>query len=755
MAMSDHPHNKDNDNDDDVSSDLERTAHLTHCLTSHVQHATTVMSSLTTTTTTTTTTTSSGSSPSGTGGAEALTASPSSSSSSNTTTAALPSCQTSLPPDTEYATFVLQLAPRIRRVEMELIRALTVQLEYQLVKWKSIAGVRSGTAPSSKADIVTHTATDHSEPSLSSTTRWLLEVGAVIRAFMILGRGKDVERLLARLCVVPLLNLSMGRLDEGGGRGECTGLSSWLNQVCVEVCRTWGPLLRYALSVLDPHCDSLDLITGGVWVPLVSALTSSDVGIQMAIFSPGIASILQSNYTVLEKFVAHLSQRLLTEEWDDGNNNNNNTDAAMLLDTPSLSSPWEALYYFPSLTAQSIQDAQNRIYAHPKTHDFNKKWNLPIYYQLRFGECCQRLNKAIDATTKEGWLTPVFTGTNNAGSAREVGLELPLFLELYDVLLFLWRPDVVLVPLTNRLLRGATQLVGRVVLFCQDGMEGTLRFGDATPAAMTGSESGGATVAQESSSDQSGPSMPSSTTSRPLWSWAENEQDVAVVAWELHVLEMALRRPYVDAVCQAIVSPNVDEPSSTHSAELIALVTEVLEDAAQLIVPLVDSAWNDIIVKLLTAKCSGPLAVVKGVAATYRMTNRPPPTQASPFVATVLRPLKEFNQEFAKRTPDRVGARWKHQIVATVADRYAAAVEDLLATVQRTEVALSSRRARRVTSGGMSDGEKVKLQLYLDCVRFAESVAEVGVDPTTVRGLSQLTSLTAEGGDFAQRISDT
>jgi hypothetical protein len=50
----------------------------------------------------------------------------------------------------------------------------------------------------------------------------------------------------------------------------------------------------------------------------------------------------------------------------------------------------------------------------------------------------------------------------------------------------------------------------------------------------------------------------------------------------------------------------------------------------------------------------------------------------------------------------------------------------------------------------MSDGEKVKLQLYLDCLTFSQSVLEVGVDPATVIGLSKLRDLTAEGEQLRQ-----
>jgi hypothetical protein len=71
---------------------------------------------------------------------------------------------------------------------------------------------------------------------------------------------------------------------------------------------------------------------------------------------------------------------------------------------------------------------------------------------------------------------------------------------------------------------------------------------------------------------------------------------------------------------------------------------------------------------------------------------------------------------------------------------------------KRTEEALKSRKARRPVGGSssstiiqMSDGEKVKLQLFLDFEMFRKHVNDVGVEPTTVIGLFKLNELTEEG----------
>ena len=172
------------------------------------------------------------------------------------------------------------------------------------------------------------------------------------------------------------------------------------------------------------------------------------------------------------------------------------------------------------------------------------------------------------------------------------------------------------------------------------------------------------------------------------------------------------------------------------------LIGEVMVEAAQDISPVVDTVWNEIIVNILTAKCTAPLSAVKGVAATYRMTNRPPPTQASPFVGTILRSLQEFDMTFSSRTPSYLGSLWKKTIVDTIADLYSTAVAELIETVQRTEEALKNRKVRRAAAGGMSDGEKVRLQLFLDQQAFSRSIKDVGIDPSSIDGMKKLISLT-------------
>ena len=100
----------------------------------------------------------------------------------------------------------------------------------------------------------------------------------------------------------------MGKLDEGGARGQCTGLFSLLDDLACTIAKKFGSVLRGSIEIFDvstlnaaqlfpSDSDTLmdvdvDLVSAGVWLPL-AATFMSDTSIQMAVFSPGIATILQ------------------------------------------------------------------------------------------------------------------------------------------------------------------------------------------------------------------------------------------------------------------------------------------------------------------------------------------------------------------------------------------------------------------------------------------------------------------------------
>ena len=643
----------------------------------------------------------------------------------------------------EKSRFLAKLAPRIRRLESDTAKCLVSTLEELLVR------VRTLMEDDNDNNEGQYDTTYNKQQRKSQHDDLLLMIGHCLRGLALLGKGADAESAFARVAIMPIIRskLSMGKLDEGGSRGECAGLFFLLDGIANTVSTQYGSILRSSESMFTNETGNaggskasssssmmeVDLVTGGVWVPVATALMA-DPGIKMAIFSPGIANVLQANYSALDTFLSELANSLLlqcAQGSSDEDVNQEEEEEKTSIETGDLSH----LYYRPTIKANAIERAQTRLYAHPTTVEFSKRWNLPIYYQLRFAEFCKRLDKAVEGVCREGWTADVFTGDAKDGKkiSDTFGFELPFFFELYDILLSMWKPDVYLRPLTHRFLRGAMQLIGRVLAFAKEGADGKIQFG-------------GTDKSEEADSE----SDPSETVvATPAYFWNERVEDVAVVAWELTIFETCLTHDYLDSVANTVCPNDKESRQSTHNSsseleEIRSLASDVLMESSQEFSPFVSHSWNKLIVDRLTKQCCIPLTAVKGVAATYRMTNRPPPTQASPFVGSILRPLKEFDATFSSRTPPQIGDKWKQQIVGAISSKYSLAVEDLIATVKRTEEALKSRKTRKMMVGGMSDGEKVKLQLLLDYRQYKTDVDELDLETDSIEGLVKLNQLTLE-----------
>jgi len=661
----------------------------------------------------------------------------------------------------EKSRFLMKLAPRIRRLESDTAKCLVGRLESLLTKVRHLTEEENDgdddRANDDDVDADERRESSHTEQLEAERRRrirnsLLLTISSCLRGLALLRKGPDAESAFARVAIMPILRskLSMGRLDEGGSRGECAGLFFLLDDVATTVKDMYGPILRASEGMFANDDDganrtskmAVDLVTCGVWVPVATALMA-DPGIKMAIFSPGIANVLQANYSALDTFLSELAGNLLARPPSPSSGGDGEEEEKTGGDRDL--GDFSHLYYEPDLDFGAVERAQSRLYEHPTTVDYYKRWNLPIYYQLRFAEFCKRIDRALELVREEGWQAEAYTGEEAEGKkiGETLGFELPVFLELYDGLLSMWKSNVFLRPLTHRFLRGAVQLVGRVLAFVREGLEGEIEFG--------GSVAGGV----EGRSEGTGEGDDATTTLEriadvPGYFWNERVEDIAVVTWELTILDTCMSRDYLDTIADTVCPSDEESRRSTHNSpveldEMRLLASEVLAESSRGIPPLVSHSWNVLIVDNLTSRCCAPLSAVKGVAATYRMTNRPPPAQASPFVSTILRPLQEFDEAYASRTPPQIGDGWKRRVIESVSEKYAVAVEELIATVKRTEEALKSRKTRRMMAGGMSDGEKVKLQLFLDHREFESHVVEgLGVDAEGIGGLVKLRKLTEE-----------
>ena len=114
----------------------------------------------------------------------------------NNPQSSLPNLRAPLPNDTDKAQFLMKLAPRIRRLEADTVKALTATLEEVLGQMKS----RKEDEREHQQQQVGSSLDDAA--SAEAEERDLLMIGHCLRGLALLGRGKEAEGAFARVAIM-------------------------------------------------------------------------------------------------------------------------------------------------------------------------------------------------------------------------------------------------------------------------------------------------------------------------------------------------------------------------------------------------------------------------------------------------------------------------------------------------------------------------------------------------------------------------
>ena len=168
----------------------------------------------------------------------------------------------------------------------------------------------------------------------------------------------------------------------------------------------------------------------------------------------------------------------------------------------------------------------------------------------------------------------------------------------------------------------------------------------------------------------------------------------------------------------------------------------------------------------VVSRCAAALGQLKGITATFRMTNKPMPVKPSHFVNGVLAPLLRFAESDALRNgvSKNAKARVIEVTVSGVCDAYAAAAKDLVVSVKKTEASLRrlKRRDDAAAEGSVSpenqpagsgepapsDSEKIRRQVKLDAEEFGRHVGKIGFDVSRSEAFARLWEIAGEGEPF-------
>ncbi|KAI6682729.1 hypothetical protein NL676_028642 [Syzygium grande] len=325
--------------------------------------------------------------------------------------------------------------------------------------------------------------------------------------------------------------------------------------------------------------------------------------------------------------------------------------------------------------------------------EFMKQWNIGVYFSLRFQEIAGALDSALMTTS----LVPLQNLSPDEGS-----LTLKQSVTLLDSLKACWRDDVLILSCSDKFLRLSLQLISRYSNWLSSGLA-SRKMGAMGP--HPGCE----------------------------WAITALPDDLIYVIHDVRLLAREVCGDYLGLVLRLL---------SSCSAEVHDSVKDSILQGGKSLNDIVPSIINAI-VEALVEKSVEDLRQLKGITATYRMTNKPLPVRHSPYVAGVLRPLKTFldgERANAYLTTD-VRNELLLSAATEVTGRYNELASDLVNVARKTESSLqrirqgAQRRAGAssdVSEQNVSDTDKICMQLFLDIQEYGRNLSVLGVEAADI-----------------------
>lgn len=334
---------------------------------------------------------------------------------------------------------------------------------------------------------------------------------------------------------------------------------------------------------------------------------------------------------------------------------------------------------------------------HVATVELTRKFNLPIYFQLRVQEISKKLDAALPSAG-----TPISMHLQEAGQTQLFIADLcpPQLLTqpavvLAEAVTRCFSPSVFLRPLASRFLRLAFQTVGRFTAFLQQ---------------LVGQLSADLDPPQECfAADAAALQLHLDLSLLVEWLSTSFESELGSLLALPHAHELRTE-------CAAAWREGVDALRASNEALFVALVRQ----HAQV--------------------CAAPLKQVRGIPALYRMTGKPHPTAPSSFVSQVFEPLAPMLPTVERARAD-VRSLWARGVAEAVTSEYVSLTVGTLEKVANDEKALRRHIASKrggATAEAEADSDKIRSQLCLDVNAYGVQLAGLGVVPQTLAQFDEL-----------------
>ncbi|XP_078437582.1 oligomeric golgi complex subunit-like protein [Wolffia australiana] len=317
--------------------------------------------------------------------------------------------------------------------------------------------------------------------------------------------------------------------------------------------------------------------------------------------------------------------------------------------------------------------------------DFMKQWNIGVCFSLRFQEIAGNLDSSLQEPNI------------SSSQVDDKGLILKQSKALLESLEACWKDDILVFSCSDKFLKLFLQLISRYSHWLASGLE-----------------------ARKASS-------PSNAVQHSDWATSAIPEDFIYVIHDVNYLADKVKNDFLDDILRLLRSC---------SPELLTLVQQSVLEGGRDLEGLMPSLL-DAIIDSIVDKSSEEFKHLKAITATYRMTMKGPPVRPSPYVSSLLRPIKVFlNGERIKYLTLDARAQFLSSAALKLTSRYCDMVTELVDTVKKTESSLQRIRqtAQRrggpssdPSDGGVSNTDKLCMQFFLDVQEYGRELAELGV----------------------------
>ncbi|XP_063163280.1 conserved oligomeric Golgi complex subunit 2 [Candoia aspera] len=368
------------------------------------------------------------------------------------------------------------------------------------------------------------------------------------------------------------------------------------------------------------------------------------------------------------------------------------------------------------------QASVKRLRLHPSYQSFNDKWNLPVYFQIRFREIAGALEAALSDGLEEA----------PAGSSYCLLATHMTWASLQKC----WSAQIFLPLLTDRLWKLSLQILARYSVFINELLLRPVSNETMKEHKKTWTNKESPLSPVEDQGNESCPDtqpLPSISTTQLVFVAADLDQ---LQEWLPELLEM--------------IKPKLDMIGFKNTA----CISGALEDSKNSLL----GCWptlNSKIIQDLNDSCFSCLKSALEIPRLYRRTNKEVPTKALPYVDSALKPFHQLKNDYKDTLKPAVIEEWLEGALNTSTQKYLDTISDILSSVRKMEESLKRlKQARKTVTannpspyGGMSDDNKIRLQLALDVEHFGTQMEKMGMQLSNIKSFSALSELVQAAKD--------